>query len=586
MMPVSFFIMLVIVIPLIILAIVLSSRSRDLSSIKRRVVGDGQHGSARFMTPDEIRKTYPTIPFTPELWRRGENRPEPSAVGTVIGFEKHGKKIFARLDCSDSHTMVISTTGGGKTTFFLYPNIELCLACGCSFVCTDSKGDNFRDYAGIAESFYGYKSRIIDLRNPAQYDHYNLLHLVNKYMDAYKKSGDPADMARAERYAKITAKAIVQTKGFDGGGQNAFFYDSAEGLISAVALIVAEFCEPAERHIVTVFKLVLELLEHSGSKDPDETWFHVLMKQLPSTHKARWLAGAALISPDKSMASIMSTAISRMLAFIDSEIEQLICFDSSIDTEQLCSEKVAVFIVFPEADKSKQFLVPLIVKQLYDECIEYANHYGNKLERRMYYFLDEYGTMPAFPDAEAMYSAGRSRGILQLPMIQSLSQLEANYGKNGAETIKECCQNTIFGGLSPLSNTAVELSKALDTQTILSGSVSTSGRPGGRSRSQQMISRPLMTPDEIRTMPMGEWIFLKTHEHPMRTQLRRFNFWGITLDRPYEAPAGKLKPIQYADRETLIRKIRKVFHKAPEPFVPSTPESVPAAQQSRQIKTY
>ena len=62
---------------------------------------------------------------------------------------------------------------------------------------------------------------------------------------------------------------------------------------------------------------------------------------------------------------------------------------------------------------SKQFLVPLIIKQLYDECIEFANHHGNRLDRRMYFFLDEYGTMPAFPDAEAMFSAGRSRNILQ-----------------------------------------------------------------------------------------------------------------------------------------------------------------------------
>jgi type IV secretion system protein VirD4 len=50
--------------------------------------------------------------------------------------------------------------------------------------------------------------------------------------------------ARAERYAKITAKTVVHMEGFDGGGQNAFFYDAAEGLIASTILLVSEFCEP------------------------------------------------------------------------------------------------------------------------------------------------------------------------------------------------------------------------------------------------------------------------------------------------------------------------------------------------------
>ena len=49
-------------------------------------------------------------------------------------------------------------------------------------------------------------------------------------------------------------------------GQNAFFYDAAEGLLTATILLVAEFCEPKERHIVSVFKIIQELL--APSKNP------------------------------------------------------------------------------------------------------------------------------------------------------------------------------------------------------------------------------------------------------------------------------------------------------------------------------
>ena len=49
-------------------------------------------------------------------------------------------------------------------------------------------------------------------------------------------------------------------------GQNAYFYDAAEGLLTATILLVAEFCEPEKRHIVSVFKNIQELLKEKGQE--------------------------------------------------------------------------------------------------------------------------------------------------------------------------------------------------------------------------------------------------------------------------------------------------------------------------------
>ena len=163
-----------------------------MNSIKAKTVGDGQHGKARFATQKEITQAYPLTAFTPDLWRQGKNLPDSKDAGIVIGFERKKGTPMCRLDCSDSHTLAISTTGGGKTTFFLYPNIEYTLACGCSFVCTDSKGDVFRDYAGIARDCYSFTPYVFDLRFPLCSDKYNLIHLVNKYIALYQESGKPA----------------------------------------------------------------------------------------------------------------------------------------------------------------------------------------------------------------------------------------------------------------------------------------------------------------------------------------------------------------------------------------------------------
>lgn len=71
---------------------------------------------------------------------------------------------------------------------------------------------------------------MLDLRNPTKSDGFNLLHLVNKYTDLYKKTKALAHKAKAEKYAKIIAKTIIMA-GEDKAnfGQNQFFYDAAGG---------------------------------------------------------------------------------------------------------------------------------------------------------------------------------------------------------------------------------------------------------------------------------------------------------------------------------------------------------------------
>lgn len=139
-----------------------------LDGIKSKTVGDGQHGTARWATKQEIRQTYAHVPFEPELWRKGEHLPEKQ--GLVLGCEGPKDHVTALVDTDDIHAMVTAASGAGKTAFFLYPNIEYALASGMSFLCTDTKGDLFRNYAGIAKDCYGYQIAVLDLRNPTRSD--------------------------------------------------------------------------------------------------------------------------------------------------------------------------------------------------------------------------------------------------------------------------------------------------------------------------------------------------------------------------------------------------------------------------------
>ena len=527
--------------------------NKSINGIKAKTVGDGQHGTARWATPAEIRRNFSSLPFAPELWRQGKALP--TVQGTIVAC-RGGKKTTALADTGDVHTLMIGAAGVGKTAYFLYPNIEFACASGMSFLSTDTKGDIARNYGRIARDCYGYKVSVLDLRNPTRSDENNILHLVNKYMDIYlHDKTNLAAKAKAEKYAKITAKTIINIGGGDSAnyGQNAFFYDAAEGLLGSVILLLAEFGEKNERHIVSVFKLIQDLIAKppaKSAKDKPQMYFTKLMERLPSEHKAKWLAGAALNSADQAMMSVMSTALSRLNSFLDSEMEQILCFGTAIDAEAFAKEKSAIFMILPEEDQSKYFMVSLLIQQLYREILMIADENGGALPNRVMFYCDEFGTFPKIEGAEAMFSAGRSRKISIVAIIQSFAQLEQKYGKEGMEIITDNTQLTVFGGFAPNSQSAEILSKALGEQTVQSGSISL-----GRDKSQsiQMMGRPLMTVDELKSMPKGQFIVMKTGTHPMISRLKLYFKWGIKFGEPFLLADKGARAVSYADRDELMR---------------------------------
>lgn len=528
----------------------------SLNRIKDKTVGQGQHGTARWATKKEIRNTYKQVVFQPNEWRATPDS-RPTEQGIVVGCKSKGKTTTARVDKGDVHALMIGAAGVGKTAYWLYPCIEYACATGMSFLSTDTKGDVVRNYGTIAEKYYGYNVSVIDLRNPTRSHGNNLLHLVNKYFDLYKENPDCLSYkAKAEKYAKIISKTII-SNGMDGAsfGENSYFYDSAEGLLTATILLVAEFCKPEERHIVSVYKIIQELLAPSGQKGKNQ--FQQLMNLLPETHKAKWFAGAALNTSEQSMASVMSTALSRLNAFLDSELEQILCFDTEIDAERFCKEKSAIFIVMPEENPNTFFMVSLIIQQLYREILAVADENGGKLKNRCVFFCDEFGTLPKIESAEMMFSASRSRRLQIVPIIQSFAQLEQNYGKEGADVIIDNTQLTIFGGFAPNSTSAEVLSKSLGSRTVMSGSVSKS--KNDPSQSLQMIERPLMTPDELKSLPKGTFVVMKTGFYPMKVKLKLFFKWGITFEKQYQVAENGNREVHYANRSELFNNIIQTY---------------------------
>lgn len=533
---------------------------------KARKVGDGQHGDARWIKPKEKNNAYPQIEYDVTSWRKGKNLPPPEKSGIIIDMNQSSDKIYAFIEPHDVHVGVYAGSGAGKTAFFLYPNLEYACACGMSFFTTDTKGDLYRNYGYIAKTYYGYNVSVLDLRNPIISTGNNILAQVNKYMDIYKnptvcEAERLAAKARAEKYAALTSENIVKADRKQNYGANSYFYDAANGLLTATILLVSEFGEPEERHIASVFTLLTELLEPINTgKDQTELRFNGIVRRLPVEHRARLFATAAVQSSDNTKMSVVTTALTKLISFIDSEIEQMLCFENEIDIEKFCKEKSAVFIVLPEEDTTKYFLVSLLVQQFYRECLMYADSLGGKIPKRAIFFLDEIGTVPKIEGFDMMFSAARSRNLVFVPILQSPSQLEDKYGEKASDTINSNLACVLYGGFSPENKLASKVSKALGNVTVSTGSVSrNSFKMFDSNISTQMTGKPLISEGALNRFNTGEFIVRRSGQYPMRTKLKLFLDWGITFPQQLIPKEKKLRPVKYLKAQDLERRILNAF---------------------------
>lgn len=203
-------------------------------------------------------------------------------------------------------------------------------------------------------------------------------------------------------------------------------------------------------------------------------------------------------------------------------------------------------------------MVSLLLQQLYREILTVADEKGGTLDKRVMFYMDEFGTLPPINSVEMMYSASRSRKLSLVSIIQSYQQLEKNYGREGAAIIQDNCQITIAGGFAPTSETADIISRALGTRTVMTGSVSRSRNDP--SQSLQMTERPLMSADELKSMPKGTFIVMKTGTHPFISKLKLFFKWGIEFDAPRFFIEDKgTRKVQYTDKEQIENAILEEF---------------------------
>lgn len=537
--------------------------NNSLNEIKSKTVGDNQHGSARFMNEQEKRAAYTYVVDGKE-----------KLPGFLVGRDGSNKWI---VDTSDKTICLIAPPGGGKTKSdfvpTIYYNAEInknTKGKGASLLSLDVKSENLKR-TGHKLKECGYNVFQLDFRNPLKSYRFNLLNGVNQEIDKHKQAKNHDEKlrhyARAERYAKQVSGSIVKNvMGESKDSASDFFNNTAQGLITGLILMVCQYGDNSERHIISVFKLIVELnglIDNGNVETGDQKSKLMELLQYIDDKRVSDYVGASVKADVRTSMNIFSSALSKLTDFIDAELEQMICEHSpEIDAEAFVENPTAIFLICPDEDNSRHFFASLFIRYFTTQLIDIAEASpGMALKRKVLCLWDEFGNMPAVKDVDSLFTAARSRGIRFLFSIQSFSQLEKTYSRVYMNIILDASQILMFTFVAPTAlETAKKLSEILGSKTILSGSTSRRIKTfsiwnGDNTSSYQMMKRQLMTPDEIMSIAIGNYIVVKTGDSSgqtkMQTKLPLYSDY-LKVYPEYDNPIENVyKEISYLDSEKI-----------------------------------
>lgn len=208
----------------------------------------------------------------------------------------------------------------------------------------------------------------------------------------------------------------------------------------------------------------------------------------------------------------------------------------TINFEEIGSKKTAVYVISSDTHTAYDFLLTIFFSQMIQQLYDYADQNGGRLKERTYFILDEFANIGKIPDFDKKISTSRSRGISFSVILQNIDQLEAIYEKS-YETIMGNCDTHVFLGSNSFK-TVEYFSKQLGEKTIDRDSVSINkdkqNHRTGKSLSDQIMARALMTPDELRRMDNDLCIIFEKgikpvkankfyyFKHPMAKELAKY----------------------------------------------------------------
>lgn len=466
-----------------------------------------EHGSAR----------YGDIEKEAGLLRDSENEDMDMIFSKNIRITMDTRKTFL-----NDNVIVIGGSGSGKTRYFVKPNI---LQMACNYIITDPKGSLIKEVGNAFEK-NGYDIKILNLVDMSKSMRYNPFKYIYKPNDVLKFINN------------LIENTTDQNK--NSGGDD-FFVKAEIAFLTALSFFVMACGKDDERNINTVMDLI-DLAEASEEDENAESALDIMFKELADSNRV--LRQYGLLNKNdygylaerqynlykkaagKTAKSILISVGVRMSVFNIPEVANLLG-DDDLDLRTIGEPKkdenghmikTALFCAISDSDSTFTFIASILYQQLYDMLYMIADSNENgRLPIHTRFKLDEFANTGKQKDFEIKVATMRSREISVAVILQNLAQLKNLY-KDSWETIFGNCDTTLFlGGKEP--STLEYISKLIGNTTIDYLSINeTKGTNGSWSRSNQLINRPLLAPDEIGRLKTDECLVHVRGYHIFRDQ--------------------------------------------------------------------
>ena len=470
-------------------------------------------------------------------WAKDKEIKQDFGVEQVLSDSKNIEHAGVVLACKDNklwvddgeyHTLVIGSSGSGKSRCVVKPLVNVLAKHGESMIVTDPKGELYEASAKRLKDL-GYNVLILNFRNPSRGSAWNPLTLPYQY---YKEGNKD----KAVELLNDVALNIL----YDPANKNDPFWEkSASDYFAGLALSLFENANENEININSISAMSTEGDERFGTTHYINEYFNLMGKR--ST--AYTFAANTINAPGETQGGILSTFRQKIRMFATQENLSEMLGHSDFNMRDIGNGKTAIFLVIHDEKTTYHSLATIFIKQCYETLIDVAQGNHGKLPIRTNIILDEFANMPPLKDVDSMVTAARSRLIRFTFIIQNFAQLNDVYGKEVAEVIRGNCGNTIY-----LISTELA---ALEEISKMCGEVKSG-------KDDKTASTPLVTITDLQHMKKFEGIILRLRKHPFKTKLPlndKIN-WGYELEMA-DYPTRELKPIEIFDIKEFVQEKKR-----------------------------
>lgn len=354
-------------------------------------------------------------------------------------------KTFLTLDTWKSklnnNVMLVGASGRGKTRHFLKPNI---MQLNSNYVISDPKGALIHELGTLLEE-NGYTIKVLNLVDLKHSNTYNPFYYLKDASDVYKMLD--------YLIANLTPTNSLKS--------DPFWDESAKALLSAICFYLLYECNPEDRNFSNVIKLLSCEDASEAYENPKSTLdilFDDLAEKDPNHIAVKQYAIYKSVGHGKTAQSILITASVYMQYFNLVEYAALTS-TNTIDMESLSTQKMALFVIISDTDRSKNWLAGLFYSQLFDLLCNQEN------KRHIRFILDDFVCTGRIPDFDYKMAMIRSRNLSCIVVIQDEAQLEKEYGQAAKGIISNCDSYVFLGSTNIESCTQAAKRLGIDNIT-------------------------------------------------------------------------------------------------------------------------